>query len=133
MNEETDIVSVKAKLDAKKRGLKHQSHNVWKDKSGQEYKWNKVLKRFERIENKSKEKKHFEFTRKTKKLEDGTVLHQIRATKDLPMHNVERGDVGGWIEKPENLSENAWVSGDAQVSGNAKISENKIINTGEYK
>ena len=59
LNEETDIISVKAKLDAKKRGLKHQSHNIWKDKGGQEYKWNKVLKRFEKIEG-SKEEKHNE-------------------------------------------------------------------------
>jgi len=115
LNEETDIISIKAKLDAKKRGLKHQSHNVWKDKGGQEYKWNKMLKRFERIENKSKEKKHFEFTGKTKKLEDGTILKQIRATKNLPIHNIKKEDVGGWIENPENLS------------------ENKIITSGEYK
>ena len=39
--------------------------------------------------------KHFEFTDKTKKLSDGTVLHQIRATKDIPMYNVKKGDAGG--------------------------------------
>jgi len=79
------------------------------------------------LKEKSKEEKHFEFTDKTETLPDGTVLHQIKATKDLPMHNVKKGDVGGWIEKPENLSDNAWVyrnawvSEDAQVSGNARV------------
>ena len=53
----------------KKRGLKHQSHNVWKDKGGQEYNWNKVLKRFERIEG-SKEEKHNEDELLKKKIAD---------------------------------------------------------------
>ena len=46
--EADDVLSVKAKLDAKKRGLTHQSHNVWKDKSGQKWKWNTQLKKFEK-------------------------------------------------------------------------------------
>lgn len=54
--EADDVLSVKAKLDAKKRGLTHQSHNVWKDKSGQEYKWNDQLKRFDKIEKKQEVK-----------------------------------------------------------------------------
>ena len=35
-------------------------------------------------------KKHFEFTDKTKTLSDGTVLHQIKANKNLPMHNIKK-------------------------------------------
>ena len=46
--------------------------------------------------------------------EDG--LYQIRALKDFG--NVKVGDLGGWIEKEANLSQqgNAWVSGNALVS-----------------
>ena len=37
---------------------------------------------------------------------------------------VEAGELGGYIEKEENLSEsgNSWVYGNARVSGNAMVS-----------
>ena len=37
--------------------------------------------------------------------------------------NVKEGELGGFIEKEENLSHegNAWVYGDAKVCGNAKV------------
>ena len=59
--------------------------------------------------------KKYELTKETKTLMDGTVLHRIRALLDIPMHGVKAGDLGGWIEKENNLSQcgNAWVSGDA--------------------
>ena len=45
---EGDITSVRAKMQAKQRGLTHQSHNIWKDKSDVEYKWNEQGKKFEK-------------------------------------------------------------------------------------
>lgn len=53
----------------------------------------------------------------------GTKLFRIEATKDLPRHNVKKGDIGGYIEKYENLSDNAWVFGDAKVLGKAEVNE----------
>ncbi|HEM5208022.1 TPA: hypothetical protein U1321_000085 [Streptococcus suis] len=52
----------------------------------------------------------------------GWKLFRIRAL--ISFGSVEVGDLGGYIEKEENLSHdgNAWVSGDAEVSGNAKVS-----------
>ena len=50
---EGDITSVRAKEQAKQRGLTHQSHNIWKDKSDVEYKWNEQGKKFEKSEKKS--------------------------------------------------------------------------------
>ena len=49
------------------------------------------------------------------------ILHQIIALKDFG--DVKRGDIGGWIESEDNLTQagNAWVSGDAWVYGNALI------------
>lgn len=64
------------------------------------------------------------------KIEIGShTLYRIRALKDFG--DVKAGDIGGYIEKEENLSQegtcwiydNAWVRGNAKVYGNAKISK----------
>lgn len=49
-------------------------------------------------------------------------LFRIKAL--ISFGNVRVGDVGGYIEKEENLSQsgNAWVSGNAEVFGNARVS-----------
>ena len=68
--------------------------------------------------------KKYEFTGETKEIRllfRTTTLHRIRATVAFGI--VEVGDLGGWIEKEENLSHEgkAWVCGDAEVWGNAKV------------
>ena len=52
----------------------------------------------------------------------GKKLFRIRAL--VAFGNVEAGELGGYVEKEENLSDDgdAWVSGDAQVSGDAWVS-----------
>lgn len=64
--------------------------------------------------------KKYEFTGETKEI-NGITLHRIRAVRDFG--DVRAGDVGGWIEKEDNLSQkgNAWVYGDALVYGNALV------------
>ena len=66
------------------------------------------------------ESKKYEFTGVTKETWAGT-LHQIRAIRDFG--NIEAGDIGGWIEKEENLSHDGdcWVYGDASVCGDAEV------------
>lgn len=66
------------------------------------------------------ESKKYEFTGVTKETWAGT-LHQIRAIRDFG--NVKAGDIGGWIEKEENLSHDGdcWVYGDAEVCENAVV------------
>lgn len=68
-----------------------------------------------------------------------TRLHRVKALKDFG--SVKVGDIGGWIEKEENLShsdnawvyENAQVSGDAWVFGNAWVSgDAKVGKTSDY-
>ena len=51
----------------------------------------------------------------------GEKLFRIKAL--VAFGNVEKGELGGFIEKEDNLSHdgNAWVYGDAQVSGNARV------------
>lgn len=64
--------------------------------------------------------KKFEFTGETKAIL-GNTLHRIRAL--ISFGEVGAGELGGWIEKEENLdaSGNAWVYGNAQVYGNARL------------
>lgn len=73
----------------------------------------------------------YKFTGKTTEIvgTDGEkhTLHQIQATKEF--WNVEPGDIGGWIEKEENLSQedDAWVKGDAKVFENARVEGDAVI------
>ena len=68
--------------------------------------------------------KKFEFTGETKTISlffRTATLHRIRAVAEFGL--VKIGDLGGWIEKEENLSHEgkAWVWGDAKVWGNAEV------------
>ena len=51
----------------------------------------------------------------------GRTLFRIKAL--VAFGNVEEGELGGFIEKEENLDQSgdAWVSGDARVSGDAQV------------
>ena len=55
------------------------------------------------------------------------ILYQIEALKDFGM--VKAGDLGGYIESEENLSQDndAWVSGNAWVVSNARVSGNAWV------
>ena len=65
----------------------------------------------------------FELTTDTKMFL-GRKLFRIKAL--ISFGNVKAGDVGGYIEKEENLSQsgNAWVYDNAEVYGNAEVSGN---------
>ena len=54
----------------------------------------------------------------------GETLHRIRALKDFC--DVEKGDIGGWVESEDNLSQEGtcWVYDNAKVIANARISDN---------
>ena len=79
--------------------------------------------------------KKYELTNETKTLAGGTVLRRIRALRDIPRFGVKAGELGGFVEEENNLSQdgdawvfcdanvygNAWVSGDAEVYGNACV------------
>ena len=60
--------------------------------------------------------KKYEFTGEVKSW-FGRTLHQIRALVRIEKYDINPGDLGGWIEKEENLDHdgNAWVYGNAQV------------------
>ena len=64
--------------------------------------------------------KKYEFTGEVKSWL-GRTLHRIRAT--VAFGDVSVGDLGGWIEKEENLSHDgeAWVYGEARVYDKARV------------
>lgn len=70
--------------------------------------------------------KKYELTEETIE-ENDHILHRIKAVKDFS--NVKVGDLGGFVEKEDNLSHegNCWIYDDAKVYGNAKISDNSCI------
>ena len=69
------------------------------------------------------------------------ALKRIRALVDIPLHGVKAGDIGGWIEREDNLShdgacwlgdgaqvrDDAYIGGLAVVSGQAIINEKAIV------
>lgn len=65
----------------------------------------------------------------TIKGEDGRphILYRIQALVDMP--GVFAGELGGYIEREDNLSHfgNCWVHGNAKVYGKARVCENATI------
>ena len=68
----------------------------------------------------------YKLTKNTKEV-NGITLYQIQSLKDFG--DVKKGDLGGWIEKEENLcqEDNCWVYGDALIYGNAKVYGNARV------
>lgn len=76
--------------------------------------------------------KKYDFTGETLKWY-GRTLKRIRALKDF--RGVKAGDIGGWIEKEENLSHegDCWVYDKAKVYGRAEVyGEAEIKSTSDY-
>ena len=63
--------------------------------------------------------KHFKLTEETKVNKAGVKLHRIVATRDS--RHAKAGQLGGFIEKEENLDSEAWVDGYAEVWGEAFV------------
>ena len=70
--------------------------------------------------------KKYELTGEVK-VKFGVTFKRIRALIDFG--NVKKGELGGFIEKEENLSHenNAWVYGNAKVYGDAEVSGNAMV------
>ena len=64
--------------------------------------------------------KHFELTGETT-LWEGRTLHRIRATRDIASNWVKAGDLGGWVENPNNLYDEAWVADEAKLCDDASM------------
>ena len=62
----------------------------------------------------------YELTNETKVVR-GHILHRIKAIVDFAL--VNKGEIGGWIETGNNLSQD----GDARVCGNARVYGNAWV------
>lgn len=64
--------------------------------------------------------KKYRLTEETKVI-NGHTLHRIESLKDFG--SVKKGELGGWIEKEDNLSQNGkcWICDETKVYGNAKV------------
>ena len=77
--------------------------------------------------------KKYELLKDDTKTVFGHTLYRIKALRDFG--NVEKGDLGGYIESENNLShygnamvfDNAMVCGDAMVYGNARVCGDAVI------
>lgn len=56
-------------------------------------------------------------------------IFRLEALRDIPLHGVKTGDLGGWVSSRFTLSqkEDCWVGDEAYVLGNAKISGNSYV------
>lgn len=70
---------------------------------------------------------HYKLTDETITLANGIKLFRIQATKDLPMHGVEKDDLGGYVQSTSNLDGNAWVSDNACVFVNARVCDDAHV------
>lgn len=70
--------------------------------------------------------KKYELTTESKEYY-GRKLFRIKAL--VSFGNVKEGELGGWIEKEQNLSHfgNAWVGGNAQVYDKARVREDAQV------
>lgn len=61
--------------------------------------------------------------------ECGERMYRIRALRDIPRHNVKAGDLGGYIQRYENLSQtgDAWVADNAIVANSALVSDDALV------
>ena len=73
--------------------------------------------------------KKYELTNETITIDNGKTLYRIRALVDIEAFGVTIGDLGGYIEKEENLSHSgdAWVSDDARIYGDAVVYDNAWV------
>lgn len=73
------------------------------------------------------EPKKFELDKSSKISVDGVTLYRIRALKDFGV--VKKGDLGGYVEKEENLrqKDNAWIFDNAKAMDDAIVKDNATL------
>ena len=69
--------------------------------------------------------KYFELTSESKVDSFGRTLFRVKLTTDCKWGKA--GDLGGWVQKDENIHDSAWVSDDAQVAGDARVYGNAWV------
>jgi carbonic anhydrase/acetyltransferase-like protein (isoleucine patch superfamily) len=73
--------------------------------------------------------KKYELTDETVQI-NGCTLHRIKALKDIDNGlRAEKGDLGGYVENEDNLSQfnDCWIDGDVYVFDNAVVRDDALI------
>jgi hypothetical protein len=72
--------------------------------------------------------KQYELTKNITQLPCGTILHRIRAIRDISK-DVTAGTLGGWVESEHNLSQNgtSWIYGEAKCYGQGRVSKKAML------
>lgn len=75
------------------------------------------------------EDKYTFLQKKPLSLSDGTLLWRIMALRDIPLHNVKAGDIGGYIEDKKILKQegSAWIGGEAKVYGQSRVLDDCLV------
>lgn len=57
------------------------------------------------------------------------TVYRIQATMDNPLHHVKDGDLGGWVEREDNLAtlSEAWIAEEAKVWGHARVGGKALV------
>lgn len=69
---------------------------------------------------------HYELTGETIEFE-GHTLHRIRATRYLRRYHVQKGDLGGWIDKTSRLTDEGWILNEGKVFNHSVIADFGIV------
>lgn len=56
-------------------------------------------------------------------------VYQIRALRDIPRHGVNAGDLGGWVESEDNLSQedDSWIGEYGTFLGGSHPEYNSLV------
>lgn len=72
----------------------------------------------------------FTLTDETREI-DGVTVHRIQALQDIETQEVKAGELGGFVEREDNLSHDendmSWVSGESVVHGNSRVMGDSLV------
>lgn len=73
--------------------------------------------------------KKYEIIRSDRILYMGIPVYRIRALRDIPRYGIKAGDLGGYIESENNLSNlgDCWIGNSAIVCKNAIVCDDAIV------
>ena len=74
------------------------------------------------------EEKNYELTNIVKHV-NGHVVYRIKCVNEFKCQGkvIKVGQLGGFVESEDNLSDNAWVDDDSVIYGNSEVSDNAYI------
>lgn len=63
---------------------------------------------------------------------NGDRLFRIQATRNIPIHGIKKGDLGGYVYSYDSIADNAWATQNTRVGSNAKLRNNALMTDNSY-